>query len=172
MYKKGRQNLKSDFPPWFTIITYRKERFENWICLQFYFSLSPVCVCFLSNGRTCAPPLGAALQSKLSPEFLWFVAHRKGKICLRATPLALVPHWAQLPCRQIYQQKNLLLISTELCLNGSCFCFAKKQIKKRKRQENKFQFLVWLNAEDTSPLCPWLCVGSLWALQKLTSLES
>lgn len=100
--------------------------------IYYFFSLSHVCA-FLRDGRTCAPALGAALRNKLLPKFLLFVAEKRGKkICFRGTLRPSPFH-----CGWVYQQMNLLLTSSVLCVNGSrgFFCFIKKQTKKQKKKK-------------------------------------
>lgn len=93
--------------------------------------------------------------------FVLFVAQRKGKICLPASPLALIPPWTHLLADKYITRRIYCWFPLYSAWTGAVFCFVKKLIKKQKRQENNFQFLVWLNARDTSPLCPWLCWESM-----------
>lgn len=155
------------FPPSICSYNLWKKRFENWLLQMppILFLTYPTSVCFLRHGRTCAPALGAVLWSKLSPEFLLLVAQRRGK---KSAFVLLYWHchftessFIADGCISGWIYCWFLVCSA---WTGAVFCFVKKQTEKQKSQANHFQLLVWLNAEGTSSLHPWLCVGRLWTL--------
>lgn len=132
--------MKSDFPPWFAIITYGKKSLNvgYYKCLWFYFSLSHVCVLYKgredpSSSFGCCAVEGVATRISVA----WSTKEGK-KICLRATLLLLPFCWIPLHSRWTHQQMNLLLISSVLCMNGSSFFVVLKSKPRSKKPSKPF----------------------------------